>query len=157
MSFNDIREFISKLEDEGELQHVKAEVDQDQELVAIMRKIQEADGPACLFENMKGTKFRMLSGAFYGHKKYALAIGAEPNLRALLDKLYDALLNPIDPVMVSTGACKENIDTGMKSIYINFRRLNGSTKMAVATSARLGASLLGILTPASAISRSIDG
>jgi 4-hydroxy-3-polyprenylbenzoate decarboxylase len=112
MAFNDIREFISKLEEEGELKRVKAEVDQDQELAAVMRKIQEADGPACLFENMKGTKFRMLSGAFYGHKKYALAIGAAPNLKALLDKLYDALLNPIDPVMVSTGACKENIETG---------------------------------------------
>jgi UbiD family decarboxylase len=113
MPFNDIREFISKLEEEGELQHVKAEVDQDQELAAIMRKVHEVDGPACLFENLKDTKFRMLSGAFYGHKKYALAIGAAmPTLRALLDKLYDAVEHPIDPVMVATGACKENIEKG---------------------------------------------
>ena len=44
MSHKDIREFITKLEEEGELNRIKAEVDWDLELSAIMRKVFEKNG-----------------------------------------------------------------------------------------------------------------
>ena len=46
MSYKDLREFIIKLEAEGELQRIKPEVDWNLELSAIMRKVQEMRGPA---------------------------------------------------------------------------------------------------------------
>jgi 4-hydroxy-3-polyprenylbenzoate decarboxylase len=69
MGFKDIREFIRKLEEEGELHRIKAEVDWNLELSAIMRKVFEKNGPACLFENVKGSDFRVLSGAFFRHNR----------------------------------------------------------------------------------------
>ena len=112
MAYKDLREFILKLEEEKELQRIKAEVDWDLELSAIMRKIYEVKGPACLFENVKGSTFPVLSGAFFGYKKYGLAVEASPNIRSILQKVLRASQNPITPITVSGGPCKEHIDTG---------------------------------------------
>jgi len=51
--FNDLREFIEKLEKEGELKRIKTEVDWNLEIGAIMRKVHDVDGPAILFEKIK--------------------------------------------------------------------------------------------------------
>jgi UbiD family decarboxylase len=114
MGFKDLREFILKLEAEGELQRIKVAVDWDLEISSIMRKIFEIDGPACLFEKVKGSQFPVLSGALYRHKKYGLAVGSAPKLKAIFQKIMAATKNPIAPVMVSSGPCKENIETGDK-------------------------------------------
>ncbi len=114
MSYKDLREFIIKLEQEGELQRIKAEVDWDVEIGAIIRKINKSYGPACLFEKVKDSKYRVLSGGMLGHKKYGLAIESPPDLRSLIKKVMMATDHPTPPVMVKTGPCKENIDTGDK-------------------------------------------
>ncbi len=114
MGYKDMREFIAKLEKEGELQRIKAEVDWDLELSAIMRKVFEKDGPACLFENVKGSEFSVFTGGFFRHKKYGLAVDAPPDVRSILKKMLDATENPIAPLLVDKGPCKENIDLGDK-------------------------------------------
>ncbi|SPD73673.1 putative 3-octaprenyl-4-hydroxybenzoate carboxy-lyase [uncultured Desulfobacterium sp.] len=114
MSHKDLREFIGKLEAAGELHRIKTQVDWDLELSAIMRKVFEKDGPACLFENVKGSDFPVFSGGFYKAKKYGIAVGAPPDIRSILKKMLRATENPIPPVMVSNGPCKENIDLGDK-------------------------------------------
>ena len=101
MGYRDLREFIAKLEKEGELQRIKTEVDGNVELSAIMRKINKTYGPACLFEKVKNSNFSFLSGALLGHKKFGLAIGSPPELRAILSKVLAATNNPIPPVMVT--------------------------------------------------------
>ena len=110
----DLRQFISKLEGEGELQRIKAEVDPDLEVGAIMRKVFEINGPACLFEKVKGSRYPMISGALFGFKKYGLAIGASPDIRSILQKVLLATQNPIPPVLITHAPCKENIDVGDK-------------------------------------------
>jgi len=114
MGYKDLREFIMKLEEEGELHRIKAEVDWNLELSAIMRKVQEVNGPACLFEKVKDSEFPVLSGAMFGHKRYGMAVGAQPNARSVLQKMLQATENPIPPVLVTDATCKENIDTGDK-------------------------------------------
>jgi 4-hydroxy-3-polyprenylbenzoate decarboxylase len=114
MSYRDLRGHINKLEQAGELQRIKVEVDWDVELSAIMRRVFKQNGPACFFEKVKDSKFPVFSGAMFGHKKYSLMVDAPPNIRDILKKLLHCLNNPIDPVMVSSGHCKENIDTGDK-------------------------------------------
>ena len=116
MGYKDMREFIRRLEEAGELQRVKAEVDWNLELSAIMRRVYEVNGPACLFERVKGYRYPVFSGGFFGHRKYGLAVGAEPNIRSALSKALHGVRNPIAPVMVNTGPCKENIDRGDKKI-----------------------------------------
>src|SRR5437867_12722396 len=54
MSFVDMREWIARLDKEGELRRITAQVDWDRELGAITRRVLEKKGPALLFENIKG-------------------------------------------------------------------------------------------------------
>ncbi len=54
MSFVDMREWIARLDKEGELRRITAEVDWDRELGAIARRVLEKKGPALLFERIKG-------------------------------------------------------------------------------------------------------
>lgn len=50
MGYNNLREWIDKLESEGELKRVKAEVDWRGELGAITRKVFTKRGPAVLLK-----------------------------------------------------------------------------------------------------------
>ena len=49
----DYREWLSLLEENGELRRIKAEVDWNEEIGAITRMVMSARGPALLFENIK--------------------------------------------------------------------------------------------------------
>ena len=112
MGYKDLREFISKLEEEGELHRIKAEIDWDLELSAVMRRVAETNGLACLFENVKDSEFPVLSGAMFGYKKFGLGVGAAPDVRSISQKVLQAARNPIPPLLVNDGPCKENIDRG---------------------------------------------
>lgn len=114
MAYKDLRKNIQDFEAAGELKRIKAEVDWDVELSAVMRRVFKNNGPACLFENVKGYKTPVFTGALFGHKKYAINIDAPPDLKSIMDKVKYAVSHPIDLKMVSTGHCKENIDTGSK-------------------------------------------
>lgn len=120
MGYKNLREFIDKLDAEGELQHIRTEVDWDLELSAIMRKVYELNGPACLFEKIKDSEVPLISGAMFGHKKYGMAVGSPPNIRSMLQKVLHATTNPIAPIMVKNAPCKENIDTGNKINLLKF-------------------------------------
>ena len=54
MPIQDIHEFIAELEKNGELKRVKTEVDSNLEIAEIMRREMYSNGPAILFENVKG-------------------------------------------------------------------------------------------------------
>ncbi len=75
MGIEDIRDFISELEKQGELKRVKTEVDSDLEIAEIMRREMYSDGPAILFENVKGYDMPVLGNAFGSMKR--LEIGLE--------------------------------------------------------------------------------
>ena len=53
MALKDIRDWISKLEAEGELKRITAKVDWNLELGEISRRAIAERGPALLFENIK--------------------------------------------------------------------------------------------------------
>lgn len=56
MAFNDLREFIAKLDEEGELIRIKTEVDWRNEIGAISRVALHNRKQATLFENIKDYK-----------------------------------------------------------------------------------------------------
>ncbi len=54
MKFKDFRDFLDKLERHKKPLRVKKEVDTKFEIAAGIRKISDINGPALLFENIKG-------------------------------------------------------------------------------------------------------
>jgi 4-hydroxy-3-polyprenylbenzoate decarboxylase len=76
MPFESLSEFIEKLEGIGELKRVSVEVSADLEIAEIMRRMMYShNGPAILFENVKGYNIPVLGNAFGSIKR--LQIGLE--------------------------------------------------------------------------------
>lgn len=76
MKYRDLRDFISKLEADGELRRVKAEVDPRLEMTEICDRTLRAEGPAILFENPKGHRMPVLGNLFGTPRRVALGMGA---------------------------------------------------------------------------------
>ncbi|MFA9557599.1 UbiD family decarboxylase [Evansella sp. AB-rgal1] len=62
--YRTLDECITDLEKNGHLIRIKEEVDPHLEMAAIHLKVFEAGGPALLFENVKGSKYRAVSNLF---------------------------------------------------------------------------------------------
>ncbi|MEE9584162.1 MAG: hypothetical protein V3W51_01670, partial [Candidatus Brocadiales bacterium] len=55
LAYKNLREFIEKLEQTGQLHRVKVEVDPELEVTEITDRVTKAGGPALLFEKVKGS------------------------------------------------------------------------------------------------------
>lgn len=75
MPIEDIHQFIEELEKNNELKRIKIEVDSDLEVAEIMRREMYSNGPAILFEDVKGYDMPILGNAFGSMKR--LEIGLE--------------------------------------------------------------------------------
>jgi len=64
MSYSSLEACLVDLERNGHLIRIKEEVDPYLEMAAIHLRVYEAKGPALLFENVKGSKFRAASNIF---------------------------------------------------------------------------------------------
>ena len=64
MVYRSLEECLIDLEKHGQLVRIKEEVDPYLEMAAIHLRVHEAGGPALLFENVKGSKFRAASNIF---------------------------------------------------------------------------------------------
>ena len=98
MNYQDLREFISELEKRGELKRITTEVDAHLEITEICRRILDQQGPALLFENVKGSSIPVLANLFGTTGRVASAMGQE-DLVALreLGKLLAELKQPEPP------------------------------------------------------------
>ncbi|HYH15069.1 MAG TPA: UbiD family decarboxylase [Flavisolibacter sp.] len=64
MGYRSMEECLNDLEKHGHLVRIKEEVDPQLEMAAIHLRVHEAAGPALLFENVKGSRFRAASNIF---------------------------------------------------------------------------------------------
>jgi len=64
MPYKSLEECLLDLEKNGMLVRIKEEVNPDLEMAAIHLKVYEAQGPALLFEKVKGSEFRAVSNIF---------------------------------------------------------------------------------------------
>jgi len=120
MPYNDLREFIAKLEQEGELRRIKAEVDWYLELNHIAKLNEEQLGPALLFENVKGYKIPVLASAIATPSRLALALDLPKTtplietIRAWVERTKPEKRTPPVWVKDRKAPCKENVIEGDK-------------------------------------------
>lgn len=130
MSYKNLQSFIEKLEEAGELKRIKTEVDPVLEITEITDRVSKANGPALLFENVKGSEFPVLINAMGSYKRMALALGVEDlkdigdtigefmdmsNYLGLMKKIKSlprlSRLATVFPIKLpGKGACQEIID-----------------------------------------------
>jgi 4-hydroxy-3-polyprenylbenzoate decarboxylase len=97
MSYKDLREFITRLEAEGELVRVQASVSAELEITEItdrVSKMPHARNKALLFEKVEGSAFPLVINLFGNPRRMALAMGVEDidELNVRLGKLIDPKL-----------------------------------------------------------------
>ena len=118
MAFRDRREWVSKLESEGELRRITAEVDWNLELGNIANMAFSKGLPALLFESVKDYQNRsgrrVLTGHLINNRQISLMFGLQKDThpRELVSQYRERLKNTIPPVMAKTGPVKENIVKG---------------------------------------------
>ncbi|MBF7084446.1 phenylphosphate carboxylase subunit beta [Desulfallas sp. Bu1-1] len=112
---NDLRDLIQLCEQMGELKRVKAEVDWNLELCHIAKRNEEQNGPALIFENVKGYKTPVLTSVFMKPKHVAMVFNM-PLQSTIFDlaKKWISITEKggIPPKLVSNGPVMENIKTG---------------------------------------------
>src|SRR3954464_5557255 len=64
MGYQSLQACLDDLDKTGQLIKIKEQVDPHLEMAAIHLRVHEAGGPALLFENVKGSKFRAASNIF---------------------------------------------------------------------------------------------
>ena len=98
MKYTDLRDFIEKLESQGELRRIQHEVDPYLEITEICDRTLKAEGPALLFENVKNSDVPILANLFGTPKRVAMGMGEE-NVEALREvgKLLAFLKEPEPP------------------------------------------------------------
>lgn len=121
MPYADLRAYIERLEKEGDLKKIGAEVDWNLELGAIMRRANDLREPALLFENIKGypADYRVLANMVgasapnpYGRLCRALELPVDTHPLAIIDELLRRFQSPVKPVLVDRAPCKEHILKG---------------------------------------------
>jgi 4-hydroxy-3-polyprenylbenzoate decarboxylase len=95
MAYSNLEACLLDLERNGQLLRIKEEVDPNLEMAAIHLRIFEQKGPAILFENVKGSKFRAASNIF-GTLERSQFIFREtlPQVKQLID----VKINPLEAV-----------------------------------------------------------
>jgi 4-hydroxy-3-polyprenylbenzoate decarboxylase len=97
---HDLREFIDRLEAQGELKRVAVPVDPKLEMTEIADRVLRAGGPALLFEKPKSGEMPVLANLFGTPQRVALGMGADTDWKTSLrevGKLLAYLKEPEPP------------------------------------------------------------
>src|SRR3990170_108087 len=117
MPFDDLRSYLARLEEEGELLHIGEEVDWNEEVGAIMRRSDELGLQAIMFDKVKDyPKWRVAGETMSNLRRTAIAMDmpADAPPATLMAEFLRRTKTPIKPRVVATGPCKENILVGDK-------------------------------------------
>jgi 4-hydroxy-3-polyprenylbenzoate decarboxylase len=136
MAYRDLREFISALEEHGELKRIPFEVDPILEIAAFADRAVKSGGPALLFERPKGYGIAVLINSFASTRKMEIALevgSVEEIARRIVDLLEvrapEGLIGKLKmlpklaemgaffPRTVSKGACQEVTRTEGMSLF----------------------------------------
>jgi len=110
MAYKSLEACLTDLEQNGHLVRIKEEVDPYLEMAAIHLRVYEANGPALLFENVKGSRFRAASNIFgsLARSKFIFRETFE-KVQRLIELKNDpikAIKHPIDNFSIGLAALK---------------------------------------------------
>ena len=97
---HDLREFMARLEQQGELKRIAVQVDPKLEMTEIADRVLRAGGPALLFEKSKSGEMPVLANLFGTPQRVALGMGADADWKTSLrevGKLLAYLKEPEPP------------------------------------------------------------
>jgi 4-hydroxy-3-polyprenylbenzoate decarboxylase len=118
MASRDLRKWIAQLESEGDLKRITAKVDWDDEISQIIRKVYVQNGPALLFENIKGHEKtfsrKLFTNGLSTQSRVNLMLGLPKTTSPTeaVQTIRKRMKKPVPPVRVKTGPVKENIIRG---------------------------------------------
>lgn len=126
MSDGDLREWLVRLESEGELKRIRAEVDWDLELGSVTAMARKKGLSGLLFENIKGYENgacrRVFTGSLVNSRQISMMFGLpkSTNHKELVRAFREKIKSGIKPVTVSSGPVKENIVKGKDIDVLDF-------------------------------------
>jgi 4-hydroxy-3-polyprenylbenzoate decarboxylase len=123
MIHNSLESCINDLEKQGHLIRVTEEVDPCLEMAEIQRRVYQVQGPALLFTNVKGTKFRCVSN-LYGtmERTRFLFRSTLENVKKLVDLKVDLMRGLKHPIQYASTPF-----TALKTLPRSQRHLNFQT------------------------------
>ena len=109
MGYRSMEECVTDLERHGHLVRIREEVDPYLEMAAIHLRVHEAGGPALLFDNVKGSRFRAASNIFgtLDRSKFLF--------RDTLDAVKQLIAHRSDPIKAIKSPIK-NFSAGMAAL-----------------------------------------
>jgi 4-hydroxy-3-polyprenylbenzoate decarboxylase len=126
--YQNLEQCIIDLEKNGHLIRIHEEVDPYLEMAAIHMKVFEAGGPALLFENVKGSKFRAVSNLFGTVERskfiFRSTWDTTQNVVALRNDPVQALKNPFNHIRTGFAASKALPMKKSSSAPVNFQEIN---------------------------------
>jgi len=98
MPFHDLRSFLKHLEARGQLARIRVPVDPDQEITVIQHRVLAENGPALLFERVKGSPHRLVTNLFGTRQRVDMVFGGPPvEVGNRLVRLFEELMPPSLP------------------------------------------------------------
>lgn len=97
-----LRPFLEMLEEKGDLVRIEREVSAEYEIANVLNSLGERP---TIFENVKGYDIPVFGG-ICAHRKI-IAEGLGTDREGILGRLVEALRNPVEPDVVSSGPCQE--------------------------------------------------
>src|SRR5262245_30638977 len=111
--YKDIREYLEALESKGLLKRVTAEVDLKHELGAIAARSLERNGPALLFENVKGYPgMPFAANLLTTDERVGIALGTVSDHEKIYEKIVLGMEHRLPSVEVPSGPCKDEVYRG---------------------------------------------
>jgi UbiD family decarboxylase len=106
----DLRSFLELLDERGELARIKTAVSPNQEIGAICLRNLRNNGPGLVFERAGDSDIPMAVDLLASRRRYALALGVEPDQLAAEWNRRTKILIP--PVIVENGPCQQHVWVG---------------------------------------------
>ncbi|MDP2726532.1 MAG: UbiD family decarboxylase, partial [Dehalococcoidia bacterium] len=109
MVYRDLKQFLAKLKEVGELQEMDVEVDPSWEVTPVLREVLDKEGPALLFNKVGKWRTPLAVGVFGSLRRYAIALDMPLSIPLIFERWKKALSNPIKPILVDgrSAPCKE--------------------------------------------------
>ena len=104
-SFPDLRAFLDRLRQDGDLAVVDVPVDARLEVAEIHRRVIAAGGPALLFTQVAGADHRLAMNLFGTRRRAELAFGTRP--RRLIERLVELLPNLLPPTPAKVWGARD--------------------------------------------------